>query len=102
MKAEVLMKLGWCYTQTRENDRAIKAYTELIDGFPTFKSIPAALLQRAMLWLRLNNTDAVVKDLRELVEKYPKTKEREPALLQLGRMLGQRGDNTGMIDAFKI
>jgi tetratricopeptide (TPR) repeat protein len=102
MKAEVLMKLGWCYIQTRENDRAIKAYTELIDGFPTFKSIPAARLQRAMTWLRLNNNDAAMKDLRDLVDKYPKAREREPALLQLGRMLGQRGDSAGMIDSFKI
>jgi TolA-binding protein len=46
--------------------------------------------------------DAVVKDLRELIERYPKAKEREPALLLLGRMLGQRGDNAGMIDIFKI
>ena len=102
MKAEVLTKVGWCYLQTRENDRAVKAYTELIDGFPTHKSIPSALLQRAVAHLRMNNLDVAVKDLRELIEKFPKAKEREQALPQLGRLLGQRSDNTGMMDMFKI
>lgn len=102
MKAEALTKLGWCYLQTRENDRAVKAYTELIDGFPTFKSIPSALLQRAIAWMRMNNLDAAVKDLRDLIAKFPKAKERESALLQLGRLLGQRSDNTGMMEMFKL
>lgn len=102
MKAEVLTKLGWCWLQTRENDRAVKAYTELIDSFPTFKSIPAALLHRAVARLRMNNADAAIKDLRQLIDKFPKAREREQGLLQLARLLGQRGDTTGMMEMFKL
>ena len=102
MKGEVLTKLGWCWLQTRENERAIKVYTELIDGFPTFKSIPAALLHRAVARLRTNNPEAAIKDLRQLIDKFPKAKERESGLLQLARLLGQRGDTAGMVEMFKV
>jgi TolA-binding protein len=37
-----------------------------------------------------------------LIDKFPRAKEREAAILQLARMLGQRGDNTGMADTFKV
>src|SRR5262249_38119263 len=62
----------------------------------------AAVLQRAVCYLRLKNADAAIRDLRRLIERYPKAKEREVAVLQLARMLGQRGDSPGMADAFKI
>ena len=68
----------------------------------SYKGMPSAILQRAVSQLRLNNTDGAVKDFRRLIDQFPKAKEREAAILQLGRMLGQRGDNTGMADAFKI
>jgi TolA-binding protein len=100
-KAEALAKLAWCYQQTRELDKAVKALSELISGFPTFKGLASAILQRAISQLRLNNTDGAVKDFKRLIEQYPKAKEREAAILQLGRMLGQKGDNPGMAETFK-
>ncbi len=102
MKAESLRKLGWCYLETRNNDSAVKTYTALIEGFPTFEGNPAAYLQRAVALMRMNNLEAAVKDFRQLVDRYPKAKERELALLQLGRLLGQQGDNMGMVQTFKI
>jgi tetratricopeptide (TPR) repeat protein len=102
MKAEALAKLAWCYQQTRKFDRAVTALTSLIESFPTYKTLSAIYLQRAVSWLRLNNQEAGIKDFRVLIEKFPKAKEREAAILQLARMLGQRGDNTGMVDTFKI
>lgn len=102
MKAEALAKLGWCYQQTKKFDRAAAALTSLIDSFPTYKTLPAIYLQRAVTWLRLNNQEAAIKDFRALIDKFPKSKEREAALLQLARMLGQRGDNPGMAETFKI
>ena len=101
-KSEALAKLAWCYQQTKEMDRAIKALTDLIDGFPTAKGLPAAILQRAVCQLRMQNADAAIKDFKKLISDFPKSKEREAALLQLARMLGQRGDNTGMADNFRI
>jgi tetratricopeptide (TPR) repeat protein len=102
MKAEALAKLGWCYQQTRKFDRAATALTSLIDTYPTYKTLSAIYLQRAVTWLRMDNQDAAIKDFRVLIDRFPKAKEREAAILQLARMLGQRGDNPGMADTFKI
>lgn len=102
MRAEALAKLAWCYQQTKKFDRAAAALTSLIDNFPSYKTVSAIYLQRAVTWLRLNNQEAAIKDFRALIEKHPKAKEREAAILQLARMLGQRGDNTGMAETFKI
>ena len=102
LRAEVLTKLGWCYLQTKDNERAVKTYTELIDGFATFKSIPAALLHRAVAHLRLNANESAIKDLRHLIDRHPKAKEREQAVLQVARLLGQRSDNPGMMEMFKL
>ncbi|MEO8353733.1 MAG: tetratricopeptide repeat protein, partial [Chthoniobacteraceae bacterium] len=102
MKAETLRKLGWCYLESRDNERAVKTYTALVEGYPTFEGIPAAYLQRAVAFMRMNNLEGAVKDFRQLVDRYPKAKERELALLQLARLLGQQGDNMGMVQTFKI
>jgi len=102
MKAEALAKLGWCFQQTKKFDRATQALTSLIDSYPTYKTIAAIYLQRAVTLLRVNNQEAAIKDFRTLIDKFPKSKEREAAILQLARMLGQRGDNAGMADTFKI
>jgi TolA-binding protein len=102
MRAEALAKLAWCHQQTNKFDRAATALTSLIDNFPSYKTLSAIYLQRAVTWLRLNNQEAGIKDFRALIEKFPKAKEREAAILQLARMLGQRGDNVGMAETFKI
>jgi TolA-binding protein len=101
-KSEALAKLAWCYQQTKEIDRAIKALSELIEGYPTAKNLSAALLQRAVCQLQMQRDDAAIKDLRKLISDHPKAKEREAALLQLARMHGQKGDNAAMADTFRI
>ncbi|MEQ1858827.1 MAG: tetratricopeptide repeat protein [Chthoniobacteraceae bacterium] len=101
-KAESLAKLAWCYQQAGDYARAVITLGEVIEGFPTYKDMPALLLQRAVCLLRLNNPDGAIKDFRRLIEQHPKAGEREAAMLQLARMFGQRGDNTAMADTFKI
>jgi tetratricopeptide (TPR) repeat protein len=102
LKADALSKLAWCHQQTGALPNAVKVLGEIIDGFPTYKGLAAAVLQRAVTRLRLQDQDGAVKDFKKLIDQFPKAKEREAALLQLARMLGQRGDNTGMADTFKI
>ncbi len=101
LKAEALFKLGFCYMQIRDADKAIKAYGSYIEGYPTSKSIGYALGQRAMAYQQKKNFSAALKDYSELITRHPKTKERELALEQKALILGQQGDNPGMSAAFE-
>ena len=101
-KAETLFKLGFCYMQRRDLDRGVKAFTSFIDTYPTNKSIPYALIQRALAYQQGKNLTAAVKDFDQIISRYPKAKEREIALQQKALILGQQGDNAGMVEAFKL
>jgi TolA-binding protein len=101
LKAEAIFKLGFCYMQVHDADKAIKAYGSFIEGYPTSKSIAYALGQRAMAYQQKKNFTAALKDYSELIARYPKAKERELALEQKALILGQQGDNAGMSAAFE-
>ena len=101
LKAEALFKLGFCYMQVRDADKAIKALGSFIEGFPTSKSIAYALGQRGMAYQQKKNFTSALKDYSELIARHPKAKERELALEQKALILGQQGDNSGMSDAFE-
>src|SRR5439155_15205459 len=79
-KAEALYKIGWCFMQTHEIDRAIPAFTNFLDANPTHKLVPSALAQRAIAFQQSKNFGAALKDFDELISKYPKAPERELAL----------------------
>ncbi|MEA3209143.1 MAG: hypothetical protein QOE70_2200 [Chthoniobacter sp.] len=100
-KAEALFKLGFCYMQLRDVERGVKTFTSFIDQFPTNKSLPYALIQRALGYQQMKNLTAALKDYDQIITKFPKAKERELALQQKGLILGQQGDNAGMSEAFK-
>ena len=102
LKAEALFKLGWCQVQLHLPDQATKAFTAFIDGYPTHKLIPAALLQRGLAWQSQKNLGAALADYSDIIKKYPQAKEREMALQQKALILGQQGDNPAMGDAFKL
>jgi TolA-binding protein len=99
-KAETLFKLGFCYIQLRDLERGVKAFTSFIDLYPTNKSMPYALIQRALAYQQLKNLTAAQKDFDQIISRFPKAKEREIALQQKALILGQRGDNPGMVEAF--
>ncbi len=101
LKSEALYKAGLCYMETKDFVRAEKAFTGLIDGYPTVKNIPAALCRRGLARLRLNDKSGALKDFDLVAQKYPKTKERELSLYQKAHILGQQGDNQGMAESFK-
>lgn len=102
LKAEAMFKLGFCYAQLRDSARAVLAFTAFIDGYPTHKSIPYALVQRGIAQQQQKNFTAALKDYNELIAKHPKAKERELALEQKGMILGQQGDNAGMSESFEL
>lgn len=102
MKAEALFKLGWCQMELKAVDQATKAFTAFIDGYPTHKLIPSAILQRALGWQSQKNLGAALADYNDLIKKFPKAAEREMALHQKGLILGMQGDNPAMVEAFKL
>ena len=102
MKAEALFKLGWCQMELKAIDQATKAFTAFIDGYPTHKLVPGALIQRGLAWQSQKNLGAALADYSDIIKKFPQAKERELALQQKALILGQQGDNVGMAEAFKL
>ncbi len=102
LRAEALFKYGWCSMQTREFDRAIGAFTELIDVHPTFKSLTLAIAQRAVAYQSKKDLVNAEKDYTTLIKKHPKSKERELALQQKALIRGQQNDAAGMIENFEL
>ncbi len=101
LRAEALFKLGWCSMQTNDLDGAIKAFSEFLDGFRTHKSVPYALVQRAIAYQTQKNLVAADRDFSELIRKHPGAKERELALQQKALIRGQQNDNVAMAESFE-
>ena len=101
LRAEALYKLGWCYMQAHQPDKAIAALTSFIKTYPLNKLAPAALAQRAVAYQQTHDLTAALKDFDELLVDYPKIKERELALQQKALILGEQQDNEGMAATFK-
>jgi tetratricopeptide (TPR) repeat protein len=100
-RSNVLFKLGWCYMQIHQPDRAIAALTAFLKNYPFDKLVASALAQRAVAYQQTGDLPSALKDFSQLLTDYPKTKERELALEQKALILGEQQDNGGMADTFK-
>jgi len=100
-KGEVIFRLGWCQMELRDFDKAGKAFTTFIEGYPGNKMIPYALIQRGLAYETLKNMVSALKDFETLIRLYPKAKEREVALHQKALILGQQDDTAGMAETFR-
>jgi len=100
-KAEALFRLGWCQIQTKNVDQAIKTFTSFINGYPTHKLLPFALLQRGLAYQSLKNLTGALKDYDTIVKNFPKAPQRELAFQQQALIQGQQGDNAAMAASFK-
>jgi len=101
-KGEALFRLGWCQIQTQNLEQAIKSFTSFINGYPTHKLAPFALLQRGLAQQSLKDLTGALKDYETLVKNHPKAPQRELALQQKALIQGQQGNNTGMAESFKL
>jgi len=100
-RSEALFKLGWCYMQTQQPDKAITALTQFLKDYPLNKLAPSALAQRAIAFQQTKDLPSALKDFNQLLNDYPKARERELALQQKALILGEQEDNAGMADTFK-
>src|SRR5690606_20309716 len=71
LRAEALFKLGWCSMQTEDLETAIRAFSEFLDGYRNHKSVPYALVQRALAYQSQKKLTEAEKDFTELIRKHP-------------------------------
>jgi len=100
-RADAAFKLGWCYMQTHEPDKAVAALTDFLKQYPYNALVPSALAQRAVAYQQSHDLASALKDFDQLLTDYPKAKERELALQQKALILGEQEDNAGMSQAFQ-
>ena len=101
LRAEAAFKLGWCYVETKEPDKAIEAFGYFLQAFPDNPQVPSALAQRALAYQEGKQYDRARRDLDQLLANYPSAREREAALQQKALILGQLDDSKGMAATFQ-
>jgi len=101
LKAEALLKRGWCLSKTRNYTEASKAFTDFLERYPANRLAPTALVERGLSYQKAGNFKQALADFDTLLSDYPSVKEREIVLQQKARILGQREDNQGMVDTFQ-
>jgi TolA-binding protein len=101
LRAESSFKLGWCYVQTKQPDKAIDAFAYFLQAFPGTPQIPSALAQRALAYQETKQYQRARSDLEQLLTSFPKAREREAALQQKALILGQLDDAKGMTATFQ-
>ncbi len=101
LRAEAAFKLGWCFVQTKQPDKATAAFAYFIQAFPDHPQIPSALAQRALAYQEAKQYQSARSDLEQLLTSYPKAREREAALQQKALILGQLDDAKGMATTFQ-
>ncbi len=101
LRAEAAFKLGWCYVQSKEAEKATDAFGYFIQAFPTNPQMPSALAQRALAYQNAKNYDRALADLNRLLGSYPKAPEREATLQQKALILGQTDNPKGMAETFQ-
>lgn len=101
LRAEAAFKLGWCYAETKEPDKAIDAFSYFLQAFPDDSQAPSALAQRALAYQQTRQYERARSDLEQLLISYPKAPERQAALQQKALILGQLDNAKGMATTFK-
>ncbi|MEO6742586.1 MAG: tetratricopeptide repeat protein [Chthoniobacteraceae bacterium] len=100
-KAEATFKLGWCWMQLGQFDKAVETFTIFLRDFSTHAKAPTALAQRGSAQMQLRQYAAAQTDFAELVSRYPKAKDREFGLENLALIYGQLSDQAHMAETFE-
>lgn len=101
LKEEALFRLGWCYQQSQQPEKAIAAFSKFLEQAPSHTLAPSALAQRAVAFQQTKDFAGALKDFDAILTRFPKAKERELALQQKALILGQQQDNSGMSGTFQ-
>ena len=101
LRAESAFKLGWCFVQTKEPEKAIEAFTYFLQAFPENAQVASALAQRGLAYQETKQYESALADLDGLLTRFPQAHEREAALQQKALILGQTDNAKGMTAAFQ-
>ncbi|MBV9128397.1 MAG: tetratricopeptide repeat protein [Verrucomicrobia bacterium] len=101
-RAEALYRLGYCYAQSQQPEKAVAVFTRFITANREHPFVPKALAQRAVAYQQLKNFPAALADFSDLAANYPEAREREIALEQKALLQGQLEDPRGMVATFRL
>jgi tol-pal system protein YbgF len=75
--------IGECHRALAKYEEAILAYQRAINGYPKGNKVPAAMLQQAFAFEKIDDKTTANLVLKKLVKNFPKTKEAEIARKRL-------------------
>ncbi len=101
-KGEATFKLGWCWMQLGQFDKAVETFTTFLRDFSTHAKVPTALAQRGSAFMQLRKYAEAQKDFEELKLRHPKSKDREFGLENLALVCGQLNDPAHMAENFEL
>ncbi len=94
---EMLFKLGWCYAQKKDLQKAIDTLTTFLNQYPKHPLVPTAIAQRGLCLREGKRYQEALADFKYLLAKYPNAPERELALVEKGLLHGQMDDIPNMV-----
>ena len=75
-----------CYFRTRDYQRGIEEYEQVVKNYPKNEKASRALYRKAMAFLELNDTTAAKATLRQLIADYPKSEDSKQARTKLASL----------------
>lgn len=96
-----LYNLGLALAGAGRHEEARRAFSELLDGEPTSRLKPHALLQRAEAARASGAWDEAQADYERLLEGWPGFDDRPLANLRLGQILEAKGEEDSALERYK-
>jgi len=84
--ADVYLKLGDCYLNTGNLEKASQCYQKVISDFPSFSLRPAAIFNLAVIARRQGSYAMARRLLKEIADSKPEPRMMALALMELGRI----------------
>jgi TolA-binding protein len=82
--AQIYFWLGVCYQQLRDFKNALRAFNEVVTGYPSSERLPSALLRQALVFKDLGDVTTYEVTLRKLIKDFPRSAESRRAQSLLG------------------
>jgi len=83
--AQIYFWLGVCYQQLRDFKNALRAFNEVVTGYPNSDRLPSALFKQAIVFKDLSDATTYEVTLRKLIKDFPKSMEARRARSLLGQ-----------------
>lgn len=75
-----------CYVRTRDYERGVEEYEQVVQHYPKSEKAPRALYKKAMALLELQDKDAAKIALRQLIKDYPRSEDFQQARAKLASL----------------